>query len=716
MTGKPTAPQPATEYTYTVTDGDATDPDKDSVTFTIAIVPDLIPTLSSVPDQTYVTGKKIETLQLPPAVGGDGSLTYSLSPALHGGLSFDSTARTITGTPNALPSGTNSSTVVHDFTVTDSDSEDPDTGSTSFNITIVRNLTPSLGNVSSETLTADRDSLDKQLPAATGGNLPLTYALVGSLPAGLTYNPATRKITGTPTSTQGATEYTYRVTDADGDTSEKKFNITVNANFRPSFSTASLNPRYVVNVPIAPLQLPTASSGNGNLTYTLSPNITRDTVPTGLVYDASTKQITGTPTELGITTHAYTAEDEDGDTFTVFVTIHVIRDLDVDNDGLIEIYTKAQLNAMRWDLNGDGDAEDDSNQNRFERAFAPTLQGGSHECAFPANSDLTECNGFELMNPLTYSKSESFTPVGHNRSPFIGNFNGNGQGIDRDGMQFFADYYNGEVMNAGLFGVNGTESVIENVNIVGGSASAWTWNWKDNTIGNAGMIVGINKGTIKNSAVNGEGEEGGGRVIGSTSAGMVVGINEGDILNTYVVSGNVLGGEASGLFAGRNVVTYDEHRNERKALIKNTYSHGWRSETKWKHQKIGAHVGRNFGNIDESYTVGLSKYRSSTRFGPLNGQATSTGDVDNSYFISDSKRHERYGGTRKTLEQLQAPTSKSGIYNNWTSTTVGDVLVWHFGTSTQLPALKADWNGDGTATVCEFGGSAQGRATSCPGQ
>ena len=70
------------------------------------------------------------------------------------------------------------------------------------------------------------------LPVATGGNGTLTYTLSPDLPAGLSFNARTRTLSGTPTSTHNAATYTYRVTDADSNTSATdadslKFTIAV---------------------------------------------------------------------------------------------------------------------------------------------------------------------------------------------------------------------------------------------------------------------------------------------------------------------------------------------------------------------------------------------------------------------------------------------------------------------------------------------------------
>ncbi len=53
----------------------------------------------SIADQSWHKDDAITTLTLPQATGGSGSITYGLSPSLPSGLSFDASARTISGTP-----------------------------------------------------------------------------------------------------------------------------------------------------------------------------------------------------------------------------------------------------------------------------------------------------------------------------------------------------------------------------------------------------------------------------------------------------------------------------------------------------------------------------------------------------------------------------------------------------------------------------------------
>ena len=63
------------------------------------------------------------------------------------------------------------------------------------------------------------------LPEAMGGDAPLSYELTGSLPMGVTLSD--RVLDGMPTMVMSASSYTWRVTDADGDTAMLEFMIEV---------------------------------------------------------------------------------------------------------------------------------------------------------------------------------------------------------------------------------------------------------------------------------------------------------------------------------------------------------------------------------------------------------------------------------------------------------------------------------------------------------
>ena len=70
---------------------------------------------------------------------------------------------------------------------------------------------------------------DLTLPEATGGTVLRNYSLSRSLPSGLTFNAATRVISGTPAETLEQTEFRYTVRDADGDTDTLTFTLSVSS-------------------------------------------------------------------------------------------------------------------------------------------------------------------------------------------------------------------------------------------------------------------------------------------------------------------------------------------------------------------------------------------------------------------------------------------------------------------------------------------------------
>ena len=82
---------------------------------------DGVPVFLGVPavaPQTWAYGVPVAPLTLPEAAGGDGTLSYRLSPALPAGLSFDARARRIAGTPTARRAST-----VYAYTATDADGD-----------------------------------------------------------------------------------------------------------------------------------------------------------------------------------------------------------------------------------------------------------------------------------------------------------------------------------------------------------------------------------------------------------------------------------------------------------------------------------------------------------------------------------------------------------------------------------------------------------------
>ena len=79
------------------------------------------------------------------------------------------------------------------------------------------------------------------------------------------------------------------------------------------------NQTFVVNTPITPpVLLPMATGGTSPYTYTLAP------LPTGLTFNPSTRELSGTPTVAGTTRTTYTVTDTGSRTATLTFTIEVL--------------------------------------------------------------------------------------------------------------------------------------------------------------------------------------------------------------------------------------------------------------------------------------------------------------------------------------------------------------------------------------------------------
>ena len=348
ISGTPDTAQTAMNYTLTVSDADG---DTDTLTFTIAVAAQVPPVLPSetYDDQTYIKDSPIETFTLPTATGGNDELSYAITPRAPSGLIFeeillsDGTKQMqISGTPDTVQAATE-----YTLTVSDGDGKtNDDTDSLTFNITVVDDTSPSFGSQTISALTYEQQMqiTALQLPEATGGNGSLTYSVSG-LPDGLTFTASNRRITGTPTTVQGATQYTYTATDddntsttTDDDSVSLTFTITVTErDVPPTFGSETVgNQSYLEGLQIDTLTLPAATGGNvsGSYTYTLTSttSATGTGLPAGLNWSARDRTITGTPTAEGVTTHIYTASDDDSnqdasDTVSLTFTITVEKDL-----------------------------------------------------------------------------------------------------------------------------------------------------------------------------------------------------------------------------------------------------------------------------------------------------------------------------------------------------------------------------------------------------
>ena len=221
---------------------------------------------------------------------------------------------------------------------------------------------------------------------------PNATVTVSNLPNGVTYDPTTKKISGTPTvtdwtSTEETREFTVTVEAKDeaGNTSTKTFKITVQRDTdhdgtpdvtdtdddgdgypdteEAARGTDPKDPNSKPTTSITPISDQTVVEGNpiSEITVTVdNPNttVTVSNLPNGVIYNPTTKKITGTPAitdwtpteETREITVTVTATDTAGNPTTSTFKITVQRD--TDRDGNPDI----------TDLDDDGDGVADTDE------------------------------------------------------------------------------------------------------------------------------------------------------------------------------------------------------------------------------------------------------------------------------------------------------------------------------------------------------------------
>ena len=267
-------------------------------------------------------------------------------------------------------------------------------------------------------------------------------------------------------------------------------------------------------------------------------------------------------------------------------------DYDADNNGLIDVSDLDQLNAIRHDLNGNGDATHADYVAAFPNR--DTTAGGRMGC--PSGT----CTGYELTGELTFDKNDDgkgddsgdefyngglgWLPIGDNTNRFTATFDGKNKAISA----LYINRTTGTGSNrAGLFGRT-TGATLRNIQLL---------NVKINAEGRAGALAGhVDEGSISNSHSTGDVAVTGDRAGGLVGQLNAVGATSGTISGSYsTATVSAAGGEAGGLTAlllGGNSVN---------ASVTSSYATGDVTAT----TNAGGLVGRVApGTIYQSYATG----------------------------------------------------------------------------------------------------------------
>ena len=337
-------------------------------------------------------------------------------------------------------------------------------------------------------------------------------------------------------------------------------------------------------------------------------------------------------------------------------------DYDTDDDGLIEIRTLAQLNAIRWDLDGNGTASS-GNATNYQAAFPSAATG----MGCPSS-----CTGYELNNDLDFdTNGNGFTHTSGTGDSGDAYYNG-GAGwprIGRDGSNRFNATFNG----------NG--KVIANL-FINTSSNDWGWGLFGG-IGQSAVIVAVG---LENAYV---------RVNGGNLVATLVGGNQGRVAACWA------SGAAHGFNYVGGLVAYNDNNVTPAGVVAASYSTASATATAGNGYVAGL-VGSDFGATLTSYSTGrptglmASRVRGLVSFsgGGGRGVVASYWDTDFSGIGDDANADSPEG---RTTAQLRAPTGYTGLYAAWDDQDVdGDGVAgeavdddaWDFGTPNQLPVLK----------------------------
>ena len=373
-------------------------------------------------------------------------------------------------------------------------------------------------------------------------------------------------------------------------------------------------------------------------------------------------------------------------------TTTTTTDYDSNDDGLIEVSNLAQLNAIRWDLDGDGVVDYTDNQTVYTAAFPNAAAGMGCPDGSDADANPDPCIGYELKADLTFDSNRDgivtaadsgglywnngagWIPLGNAADDYHGEFQGRGKVISH----LFIN--NSTRVYLGLFGSIGHRGRVSGLGLEQVSIST-------TAAPSAGGIAGSNTGVITASYARGTISSNAG-ARGNALTGGLVGYNglagtvQASFAEVAVSNRNSQPSAIAGGLVGQNAGSIQASYAAGAVSV-----HGTTQFT-----RAGGLVGSNGGGITASYARGrVTAAGSGSVAGGLVGRQARNGRVTNSYWdTTTSGLSSSAGGTGQSSSALQTMTGYAGIYAHWNLNLdgiAGGDNPWYFGAANQYPIL-----------------------------
>ena len=335
ITGTTAATSPAVSYTVTVTDANGA---TGANTFSL-LVNGAVTASPSIASEVLTQNHPAASFVPVKGGGGTGTLSYSISPLLPLGLSFNTSTGVVSGTPTATSAVTS-----YVVTVTDANGAAATAG---FELMVCSAVTASQA-VSAAFLTRGFAISPFTPVTGGGGTAPLLFNISPALPSGLSFNTSNGAISGTPAVESSATNYMITVTDTNGASASAGFSLTVNGPVTATQVVAFVG--LTIDRATTPVRPVTGSGGTGTIHYSISPAL-----PPGIALGSTTGQISGLPTITSASaTYTVTVTDANGETASANFSLAVNPPVTATPAVASKVLTENQLPTSFTPVTGGG--------------------------------------------------------------------------------------------------------------------------------------------------------------------------------------------------------------------------------------------------------------------------------------------------------------------------------------------------------------------------